>query len=37
MAVLGHFEEKTPIPGADGNPTVEVNLCPRTLLRRILE
>ncbi|KAJ7219748.1 hypothetical protein C8J57DRAFT_256857 [Mycena rebaudengoi] len=37
MAVLGQFEEKTPIPGADGNATVMVNMCPRTLLRRIIE
>ncbi|KAJ6577397.1 hypothetical protein B0H19DRAFT_557896 [Mycena capillaripes] len=37
MAVLGQFEEKTPIPGPDGKPTVNVNLCPRTLLRRIVE
>ncbi|KAJ7116391.1 hypothetical protein C8R44DRAFT_792392 [Mycena epipterygia] len=37
MAVLGQFEEKTAIPGADGTPTVQVKLCPRTLLRRITE
>ncbi|KAJ7510416.1 hypothetical protein B0H11DRAFT_2216215 [Mycena galericulata] len=37
MAVLGRFEEKVPIPGTDGNPTVEVNMCPRTLLGRIIE
>ncbi|KAJ6466605.1 hypothetical protein C8R47DRAFT_1326242 [Mycena vitilis] len=37
MAVLGQFEEKTPIPGLNGIPTVQVNLCPRTLLRRIVE
>ncbi|KAJ7678496.1 hypothetical protein B0H17DRAFT_1161305 [Mycena rosella] len=37
LAVLGQFEEKTAIPGADGKLTVEVNLCPRTLLRRITE
>ncbi|KAJ6630997.1 hypothetical protein B0H10DRAFT_702781 [Mycena sp. CBHHK59/15] len=37
MVVLGQFEEKTPVPGTDGNHTVKVNLCPRTLLRRIAE
>jgi glutamine synthetase len=37
MAVLGQFEEKMLISGADGKPTVQVPLCPRTLLRRILE
>ncbi|KAJ7229048.1 hypothetical protein GGX14DRAFT_616525 [Mycena pura] len=37
MAVLGQFEEKSPISDADGNPTVRVNLCPRTLLRRITD
>ncbi|KAJ7634911.1 hypothetical protein FB45DRAFT_477249 [Roridomyces roridus] len=31
MAVFGRFEEKV------GNPSVAVDLCPRTLLRRILE
>ncbi|KAJ6570168.1 hypothetical protein DFH09DRAFT_1246990 [Mycena vulgaris] len=36
-AVLGQFEEKTAIPGADGNLTVKVDLCPRTLLRRIID
>ncbi|KAF7375186.1 1,2-dihydroxy-3-keto-5-methylthiopentene dioxygenase [Mycena sanguinolenta] len=36
-AVLGQFEEKTPIPRPDGTLSVKVNLCPRTLLRRILE
>ncbi|KAF8213595.1 glutamine synthetase guanido kinase [Mycena galopus ATCC 62051] len=37
MAVLGQFEEKTPVQGTDGNPTVAVDLCPRTLLRRMVE
>lgn len=37
MAVFGRFEEKVAIEGADGRPSVAVNLCPRTLLRRILE
>ncbi|KAJ7454758.1 hypothetical protein FB451DRAFT_1408176 [Mycena latifolia] len=37
LAVLGQFEEKTAIPGADGSLTVQVNICPRTLLRRIIE
>ncbi|KAJ7183147.1 hypothetical protein C8R46DRAFT_1344044 [Mycena filopes] len=36
MAILGQFEEKTPVPDELGNPSVEVNLCPRSLLRRIL-
>lgn len=36
-AVQGFFEEKTPIQEADGSLSVKVNLCPRTLLRRIIE
>ncbi|KAJ7056566.1 hypothetical protein C8F01DRAFT_1154143 [Mycena amicta] len=37
MAVLGYFEEKSPVPGPDGDLSVQVDLCPRTLLRRILD
>ncbi|KAJ7086094.1 hypothetical protein B0H15DRAFT_923266 [Mycena belliarum] len=37
LAVLGQFEEKAAIPGADGNLSVKVDLCARTLLRRIIE
>ncbi|KAF7335726.1 1,2-dihydroxy-3-keto-5-methylthiopentene dioxygenase [Mycena venus] len=37
FAILGQFEEKTAFPGPDGNLTVGVSLCPRTLLRRIIE
>ncbi|KAJ7352430.1 hypothetical protein DFH08DRAFT_740339 [Mycena albidolilacea] len=36
-AVQGFFEEKTPIQEADGSLSVRVNLCPRTLLRRIID
>ncbi|KAF5343436.1 hypothetical protein D9758_011813 [Tetrapyrgos nigripes] len=37
VAVLGHFEEKTPVVSEDGVESVEVKLCPRTLLKRIVE
>ncbi|KAJ7746398.1 hypothetical protein B0H16DRAFT_964506 [Mycena metata] len=37
MAVLGQFEEKTAVPDDTGSLSVKVNLCPRSLLRRILE
>jgi hypothetical protein len=37
LAVLGYFQEKAPYKGADGLPTVQVDLCPRTLLKRIVE
>ncbi|KAJ7284618.1 hypothetical protein C8J57DRAFT_1289106 [Mycena rebaudengoi] len=36
MAVLGQFEEKTAVVGVDGQVSVQVELCPRTALRRIL-
>jgi hypothetical protein len=36
-AVLGHFEEKVPVVSKDGSESVEVKLCPRTLLRRVVE
>lgn len=36
-SVMGWFEEKVPIPGADGVPTLKVDLCPRGTLKRILE
>jgi hypothetical protein len=34
--VLGWFHEKTPYPGSDNKLSVEVPLCPRTTLTRIL-
>ncbi|KAJ7183150.1 hypothetical protein C8R46DRAFT_509397 [Mycena filopes] len=37
MSILGQFEEKTPVTVETGTPSVQVNLCPRSLLRRILE
>ncbi|KAF8070058.1 hypothetical protein FPV67DRAFT_999376 [Lyophyllum atratum] len=35
-SVMGWFEEKTPYPGADNKLTVDVPLCPRATLRRVL-
>ncbi|KAF5361956.1 hypothetical protein D9756_002782 [Leucocoprinus leucothites] len=37
LGVLGRFEEKTPYQGIDGSTSVQVSLCPRTLLKRIVE
>ena len=37
VAVLGYFEEKTPYPGPNGELTVNVPLCPRTLLKRVVQ
>jgi len=36
-SVMGWFQEKTPYPGADNKLTVEVALCPRATLRRVLK
>ncbi|KIL59817.1 hypothetical protein M378DRAFT_168822 [Amanita muscaria Koide BX008] len=36
-SVMGRFEEKTPTPGPDGNLSTLVDLCPRTLLDRIVK
>jgi glutamine synthetase len=36
-SVMGYFEEKDPVPGPDGQPTVKVDICPRTILRSIVE
>ncbi|KAF9482735.1 glutamine synthetase/guanido kinase [Pholiota conissans] len=36
-SVLGWFEEKTPLPGLTGMQALEVDLCPRTILRRVVE
>ena len=36
-AVMGWFQEKTPLPGRNGRLTYEVDLCPRTILRRVVE
>ena len=35
--VMGWFQEKTPLPGHRGRLTYEINVCPRTILRRIVE
>jgi len=35
--LMGTFEEKEPVKRADGSETVEVDVCPRTALRRIVE
>lgn len=35
--VMGWFEEKIPVHGLDGNPTLKVGLCPRATLRRVVE
>lgn len=36
-SVLGWFQEKAPVLGADGNLTVAVDLCPRSTLQRVVE
>ena len=36
-SVMGWFHEKTPIPGPDGNLSALVDICPRTLLDRIVK
>ncbi len=36
-SVLGWFQEKAPVLGPDGHPTLEVELCPRTTLHRVVE
>ncbi|KAF8954897.1 hypothetical protein BDZ97DRAFT_1862383 [Flammula alnicola] len=36
-SVMGWFEEKNPVAGIDGHRAVEVDLCPRTILRRVVE
>lgn len=35
--VLGWFEEKAPVLGPDGESSVKVDLCPRTMLQRVVE
>ncbi|KAG7094107.1 hypothetical protein E1B28_007723 [Marasmius oreades] len=37
LGVLGHLEEKAPYTGPDGKLTVHVPLCPRSLLKRVVE
>lgn len=37
VSVMGCFEEKVPIPGVDGVPTLKVDLCPRSTLKRVIE
>ncbi|PFH47784.1 hypothetical protein AMATHDRAFT_66915 [Amanita thiersii Skay4041] len=36
-SVMGRFEEKTPIEGPGGEFSFEVDLCPRTLLKRVVD
>ena len=36
-SVMGWFQEKAPVTGIDGQPTVEVSDCPRGTLRRVVE
>ncbi|KXN82730.1 Protein fluG, partial [Leucoagaricus sp. SymC.cos] len=36
LGVLGRFEEKTPYRVFDGSSSVQVDLCPRTLLKKIV-
>jgi glutamine synthetase len=36
-SVMGWFEEKVPIKGPDGNLTLNVPMCPRSMLKRIVE
>ncbi len=36
-SVMGWFQEKAPVTGADDQPTVEVSVCPRGTLRRVVE
>lgn len=36
-SVLGWFQEKAPVLGPDGDPTLEVEACPRTTLCRVVE
>jgi glutamine synthetase len=36
-SVMGWFEEKVPIKGPDGNLTLNVPMCPRSTLKRIVE
>lgn len=35
-SVMGWFQEKSPIRGADGQLTIEAAVCPRSLLRRVV-
>jgi hypothetical protein len=36
-SVMGWFQEKSPVPGVDLRLSVEVNLCPRGILKSIVE
>ena len=36
-SVMGWYEEKVPIRGVDGIPRFDVDLCPRTTLKRIVK
>ncbi|KDQ20088.1 hypothetical protein BOTBODRAFT_101449 [Botryobasidium botryosum FD-172 SS1] len=36
-SVMGWFSEKEPVKGIDGKGSLEVPLCPRTILRRVVE
>ncbi|KAJ3571210.1 hypothetical protein NP233_g3909 [Leucocoprinus birnbaumii] len=37
LGVVGTFEEKTPYKRPDGSLSLEVELCPRTVLRKVVE
>jgi hypothetical protein len=36
-SVMGWFQEKAPVPRADSRLSVEVDLCPRGILKRVVE
>lgn len=36
-SIMGWFEEKVPVAGQEGHRSIEVDLCPRTILRRLVE
>lgn len=36
-SVMVTFQHKSPVPGPDGNLSLEVDLCPRTLLARVVK
>lgn len=36
-SIMGWFEEKVPVAGQEGHRSIEVDLCPRTILRRLVD
>jgi hypothetical protein len=36
-SVMGFFEHKAPVIGPDGAPSLQMNLCPRGILKRVVE